>query len=343
MLANEPKDRFAFVVGASDNYLPGITAMLNSMEYHGHTADVLLIPWRLPEDFLNTLHKYSFAVRLFPNDIEHQVLATAIERFKVAYEQGPQYEAICLLDADMFLLESVDLFFEIAAAGFIVTGSNGMIIDFGTSYQEQYGVELDQPDWPYKKVHTTAPIFISPADLDWFDRLYNSRRIDSWDDFLYLNILGIKLEKHKRMLCMPPYAFTGIHHWHLKIETGLIRKGPNLVLAGTEEAVYMAHGKFWEENYRKDLLGVMDKYLERWNMGARCKQRVADAHKTAIEEFNRYLNWDPESEAESEADPEPESISWFLRRHSSSSSSTPSQSSNPTSEATTHIPQPDQP
>lgn len=341
MLVNEPKSEYAFVVGASDNYVPGVVAMLNSMECHGHTADVLMIPWNLPGEFLDSLNKYSFGIRLFPNEIEHQVLATAIERFRVAYEQGIAYKAICLLDADMFLLENVDLFFQVAAAGFIVTGSNGMIINFNKKYQEQYYLELDEPEWPYKKVHTTAPIFISPQDLDWFDQLYNSRRIDSWDDFLYLNILGIKLEKYKRMLCMPPYAFTGIHHWHLKVETGLVRKGPDLVLAGTEEAVYMAHGKFWEENYCKDLVQIMDQYVGRWDMGARCKQRISDAHKTVIEEFNRYLNWSPGPEPKPEPEPEPSEITWFLKRNSSSSSSTPSTSSSTPREETLFPPQPD--
>jgi len=314
MGAGVPGNKFAFVVGASDNYLQGLTAMFNSLEYHGSTADVLLIPWKLPEEFLNGLSRYSFQVRLFPNEIQHQVLATAIERFRVAYQAGAEYEAVCLLDADMFFLDNVDLFFEIAAKGFIVTGSNGMIINFNTGYQNQYSLDLGQPEWPYKKVHTTAPIFISPSDLDWFEALYSARRVDSWDDFLYLNILGIKLGKYKNMLCMPPYAFTGIHHWDLKVETGLVRKSSEIVLAGTEEAVYMAHGKFWDESYCKDLLNVMHQYLERWNMGDMCKQRVEDAHKIAIQEFQKYLNYQVGHE------PEPTPVAWFLKRHSSSSS-----------------------
>lgn len=332
MLATEPKDKHAFVVGASDNYVEGITALFNSMEYHGHTADVLLIPWNLPEEFINALDRYSFAVRLFPNEVEHQVLATAIERFRIAYEEGPKYESICLLDADMFLFENVNLFFEVAAKGFIVTGSNGMIINFNTGYQKQYNVDLGQAEWPYKKVHTTAPIFIGPEDLDWFDKLYNSRRIDSWDDFLYLNILGIQLQKHHKMLCLSPYTFTGIHHWQLKVETCVISKGPDLILAGTEEAVYMAHGKFWDENYCKDLLVVMDRYLARQDMGDRCHQRVRVAHKLLIDEFHKYLHWSPEPEPE----PELEVISWFVKRGSSSSSASPSTSSDQPTGATVH-------
>ena len=287
-------DKYAFVVGASDNYLQGIVAMFNSMQYHGMTADVILIPWNLPEEFLNSLGKYRFNVRIEPNEVENQVLATAIERFRVAVELGPEYKAICLLDADMYFHRPVDLFFDIAAKGFIVTGSNGMIIDFGTGYQEQYGVDLGSPSYPFAKVHTTAPIFISPADLDWFRALYEARRVDSWDDFLFLNVLGIKMDKPKKMLCLPPYTFTGIHHWQMKPETCLIRKAHGLVLTGTEEPVYISHGKFWDDGYCNDQLNIMYRYLEDWGMGERCKSLVDGSSKILVEEFHRYLDYTPD-------------------------------------------------
>jgi len=195
----------------------------------------------------------------------------------------------------MFFHSSVDLFFEIASKGYIVTASNGMIIDFNLGYQEHYGIDLGVETCPYAKVHTTAPIFLSPADLDWFKALYDSRRIDHWDDFLFLNVLGIKMDKPKKMLCLPTYAFTGIHHWQLKVETSIVRKSAGLVLTGTEELIYMSHGKFWDESYCKDLLTVMYKYLEDWDMGDKCKGRVEDAHKTLLEEFHKYLSYLPEA------------------------------------------------
>lgn len=290
---SEAVDKYAFIVAASDNYVQGVVAMFNSMQYHKMTADVILIPWNLPEEFLNGLGKYDFNIRIVPNDVEHQVLATAIERFRVAFELGPEYEAVCLLDADMYFHCSVNIFFDVASKGFIVTGSNGMIIDFGTGYQEHYGVDLGSPTYPFGKVHTTAPIFISPADLDWFRALYEARRVDHWDDFLYLNVLGIQMNKPEKMLCMPPYAFTGIHHWQMKPETAIIRKGRDLILTGTEEPVYISHGKFWDEGYVRDQLDIMYKYLDDWHMGDRCKLRVEDSSRVLVEEFQKYLDYMP--------------------------------------------------
>lgn len=286
-------DDYAFFVAASENYIPGIQALFNSMEFHDMPQDIILLSFGLPKAYIDSLVDYSFNIRVFesPNK-DNQVVGTAIERFRLAVEYGSEYKAICLLDADMFFHRDVRLFFEIAAAGFIVTTSNGMIINFNSEYQKRYQVDLGSDEYPYPQVHTTAPIFVGPADLDWFERLYTSRRIDSWDDFLYLNVLGIDMGKSERMLCLPAYAWTGIHHWQLKIETSIRRIGQDLILTGTEEPIYMSHGKFWDEGYNLDLIRTMDDYRGRWDMGERCASRVTDAYDTLLGEFEKYLNYE---------------------------------------------------
>ena len=254
--------RFGFIIAYTDNYLPGFTALKNSIGIYNSDCDLIVHHGNSVED-------------------------TAIKRFDIAVKEGPKYDAICLMDADMFLEEDCSLFFEIAAKGFIVTGSNGMIIDFNEEYQKRYDVKIK--DTLHFKVHTTAPIFLSPNDLDWFERLYNSRRIDHWDDFLYLNILGIEMEKTERMLCMPPYAFTGIHHWQVKPETSarLIR---DTLISGTEEQVYMVHGKWWDKPWVDDLSIVMSRYFENEDMGIMCKARTANSIKILKDRFEYYLD-----------------------------------------------------
>ena len=249
----------AFVVGYSSNYLPGFNALRNSIQKYAPTA-----------------YLYSFQ--------NESVQGTAIERFRIASEIAPDYDAICLLDADMFLTANVDLFFELASKGYIVTGSNGMIIDFNKEYQARYEVDLGCESYPYTKIHTTVPIFISKADTDWFDALYNSRRIDSFDDFLYLNILGIKMGKDKKMIQIPASQCTNIHHWMVKPETSIRVMGDKL-LNGSEEQIYMIHGKLWDEGYINDLWLVMSKYLDDWQMGSKCQERTKDAISILKQQF----------------------------------------------------------
>lgn len=278
-------NKFAFITAASENYLPALQAQVNSIRYwHGDRVDIILLAHNLPMEFLDGLPEE--VIKIYSTHPD-QVQGTAIERFRIAVEYGADYEAICLLDADVFLEANCDRWFEVAKAGFIVTGSNGMIINFGKEHQDKYGVDLGTFDVPYAEVHSTVPIFLSPADLDWFDLLYNSKRIDSFDDFLFLNILGIKLGKDKRMICLPPFSFTGLHHWQVKPETAIMFKG-GMLLSGTEEKVYTVHGKWFDETWRNDLWRVMGPYLKNQDMGEWCVQRTKDAIELGYKRFCFY-------------------------------------------------------
>lgn len=281
--------KYVYVTAASDNYIPGLTAQLNSLQAMGNKHNVALLSYRLPEDYLKSLEKYQFKVHVIHSGGDKQVQGTAIERFKIAYKHCCKADAVCMLDADIFFLANCDLFFDIAAKGFIVTGSNGMIINFNTAYQKQYEVDLGVDQFPYTKVHTTAPIWLGRDDLDWFKALYESRRIDHWDDFLYLNLLGIKMGKHKRMITLPPYQFTGIHHWMVKPETSVIKKAGH-ILAGTEEQVYTVHGKFWDKGWISDFKPTMERYFRDEQIGKKGQQRTWNALQILEDKFKEYLN-----------------------------------------------------
>lgn len=268
----------AYIVSASQNYLPGLRALLNSLEYHGNKYDVILFNHGITEEF-----NYSFKIIEVKTEGD-QVQQTAIKRFDTSYYKD--YDVVCLLDADMFFTANCDFFFDVASKGFIITGSNGMVIKFDKDYQNKYKVNWGK-DILYTKVHTTVPIFISKQDYDWFDALYNSQKIDSFDDFLYLNILGIDMGKDKKMITLPPYTFTGIHHWQLKPETS-IRMAGDIMLSGTEEQVYIVHGKWWDKAWTQDLLPTMTRYFKDNTMGDRCLQRTTDAIKTITMEFKKY-------------------------------------------------------
>jgi len=280
------KSRFAFVVAASPNYIPGLNAFFNSLKTYQPDTDVVLVSFRLPEKNLNKYAGLCKNLRVVNINSDDQVRGTAIERFRVAYEYGQDYEAICELDADMFLTADNSLFFEISSKGFVVTGSNGMIVNFGENYQKKYGIDLGKKNLPYPKVHTTVPVFISPRDLNWFKELYDARRVDSFDDLWMFNILGIKLGIDKRMLVMPPYTFTGIHHFGVKPVTGWIEK-EGLLLSGTEEKVYMVHGKWWDEDWRRDLTLQMERFYNEEGSHERLKEQTQKSIQIAYNRFRQ--------------------------------------------------------
>lgn len=283
----KPSSKFAWIIAGSANYIPALKAFFNSLKVHGHSDDVIIIAFRHPPEFIKWMKTLPFRVEIIEINEGDQIRLTAIERFKLAVDYGPFYKAVCLMDADMFLTANCNLFFEIASKGFIMTGSNGMVINFNAAYQKQYEIDLGKPEWVYTKIHTSSPIFLSPIDLDWFNTLYKARRVNYWDDFLYLNILGIKLGKDKRMLPMPPYMFTGIHHFGVKPGTGWFKKA-GTILTGTEEQCYMIHGKWWDKAWRKDLMKIMHGYFKDNHMGPKCVQMTENSIELAYSEFLKY-------------------------------------------------------
>jgi hypothetical protein len=186
----------------------------------------------------------------------------------------------------MFLTANCDLFFDIAAKGFIVTGSNGMLINFNEAYQKKYNLDFGQKEYIYPKVHTTVPIFINRDNTDWFKKWYDWPRVDSFDDFIFLNMMGIYLGKDKKMLCMPPYTFTGIHHFQLKDATAIMEK-EGIYLSGTEEQIYMVHGKWHWEGWLQDLWPTMEKYIGDTDIFWR-KNRTKKAIQLLEQTFKKY-------------------------------------------------------
>jgi len=246
-------NKYCFIVAYTDNYLPGFTALKNSIKKY---MDVELIAH----------HGTS-------------VKDTAIERFKIAYDICDKYDAICLMDADMFLTADCTLFFDIASKGFIVTGSNGMLHD--NLFKKDWDIDLNSP---YVKIHTTVPIFINHENIDWFIDLYNKKDIPGWNDFIFLNALGI--ERQNKMLCLPPYTFTGIHHWQMKPETSVMKRD-NTIISGTEEAVYMVHGKWWYDGWIDHCKITMESYFKDEQIGERGRARTYQAIAILKAEFDK--------------------------------------------------------
>lgn len=276
------------VVGASLNYLPAINALFNSIDHWNIDTDVVLLSHNLPEEYIKKAKEtFDFQINVIDVSGGDQVRMTAIERFKYAVEYGKQYDAICLLDADFFFCSNVDLYFQIASKGFIITSKNGMVVNFNLEHQSKYNVFLDSPEYPYLKVHATAPIWLGPQDLDWFDTLYNSNRIDSWDDLWFLNILGIKMGKDKRMITLEPFATTNLHHFCLKPTTRIMRKD-DLIIGGTEGGIDCLHGKFWDEGYYKDLATTMERFFKDEELGERQRWQMLESREIMLDEFIKY-------------------------------------------------------
>jgi hypothetical protein len=127
------------MIPATDNYLPGLNALLNSLDYYGNVIDVWVIDFGLPEeykqkalaaDFCYNLNFYSYTEIVKgdyclepnrPSGFYYCVFSpyTLYARLK------DKYDAVAFLGSDILVLNNIMPWFEIAAkTDFIVSAGN---------------------------------------------------------------------------------------------------------------------------------------------------------------------------------------------------------------------------
>lgn len=267
--------KFAFVVAATAAYREPVGVLINSIRaHHGDGVDIVL---------------------LTESDIprhEDQLLYNYIWRLKVAAERT-DYEAVCLVDADMFCVRSLFRYFEIAArAGQIIVSSDCTNVLYEQCYREMYPGILDE-DFYNTRTFTSVPIFFSPVrhgDLFKAAYEYGARR-GIVSDLVVLNMLACR-HKFKDLLVLPAHAWTGIHHTYLKPELRLRKILGELVSEAGDE-INMIHGRWFDAAWVEGLRNTMRDYFKNMLLlseeGAnRHMGLVDDTIQVCLTHYNRY-------------------------------------------------------
>lgn len=121
------RSKFCYIVGACSKYIPELCAMLNSLDSVGNRQDVHVIGLHLPEEFTSQFDKVDYTV-VYHNIPQEEIdesrgisEVTCRKRYWYAGEIGKDYDAVCILDADLIWVRDPKLYFEIAAkTGFIL-------------------------------------------------------------------------------------------------------------------------------------------------------------------------------------------------------------------------------
>lgn len=259
----------SIVVSASKNYFLGMKALLNSFEHYHDTTEyeVYVLSFDLSQEQLDFVESkpYTFVdfinAKAFPEPYSNNsAWATKIPRFKYAAEK---LNGVCMmLDADMFFTANMDMYFDIAAAGFIVGGSNGSNIYFGENYTEKWGEPIEEL---CVKTIGSVPTIL---DLDkyrhiWLEIYETKHNMKPFCDFELLNIMLMKHKYMNRILAIPSQQVTGLHHFQLRPDTRVVEKMGKLFTSDGLE-VLMCHGKYWQPNYELGLTRNMTKYAKRF-------------------------------------------------------------------------------
>lgn len=253
--------RFAYVVGATYGYIPELTALLNSLDYVGNTFDVIVIGIELTEELLSQFSKLSYKViHRYVTEAEWQADRGRSEtvcrkRYWYAAEYGKDYEAVCVLDADMVFTRNPYQYFEIAAkTGFIV----GVCKEQNKVYDDPHHYVDGQWVWGIPVgYYNDKDLCNSPLFLD--ARLWGEALKYSWDIFINrgfkapdmdaMNLSFLHYGGHDKIIKLPGNAWLGTNEQHLKpyIRAVTIR-GQIQTESGIE--IYSYHGHYYHEKWR---------------------------------------------------------------------------------------------
>lgn len=315
--------KYCFVVSACSKYIPELTALLNSLDFIGNQHDVLLIGYQLPEDFTSQFSKLSYTVKHYaipePEAREFggegEILCR--KRYWYAAEWGKEYDAVCVLDADMVFIRPVDQYFQIAE-------QCNMIVGAGLEQKRIYGNHehhkvmgrniLNEPTWNAKDI-CCAPLFFNAKAFEWLFK-------DCWSifaegfpetnfkapDMESYNILILAEKLSDQVLLISNYSFVGTNEKLLKPYTRVTIQSDGLLWTEGGEPIHIIHGQFYKGRWRKQQLlnrhGCANGYLgfadnsDRMAEGAmNCLhewfKKMLD-HKIQIEKRAYVTNGDPE-------------------------------------------------
>lgn len=304
--------RYAFIVSACKKYVPELAALLNSLEAIGNKHDVFVIGYELPPELTSGFGLLSYKVNFY--DIpeaearqfggESEILCR--KRFWYAAEWGKDYDAVCVLDADMWFVRPVDQFFEIAAM-------TGMLLGATLEQKRIYGeIEhhkvlgkqlLDKPTWNHKDI-CCAPMFFDTAK--WGDLMKRSWTIFSEGfpdtnfkapDMESYNLLILAAGLSDRVLLLCNYSFVATNEKLLKPYTRVTQQTDGKLWTESGEPIYIVHGQFYKARWRNNQIlnrrGCASGYLGNPSDPGIVAVKAVDLAKGSMnclhEWFKRYL------------------------------------------------------
>ncbi len=262
--------RFAYFFSMCQKYIPEGTALLNSLHRVGNQQDVHISGYNLPESFISQFSKLSFPVihhaisepdaREFGG--EGEILCR--RRYFDAANVGQSYEAMCVLDADMWLVRPVEQYFEIAAkTDFILGATLEQKRMYGEHEHESLAdgtPTLPGPVWNHKDI-CCAPIFVDMRKhcvifkRSWmiFREGYRA------PDMAAINAMILAHSYSDKVLPLSNTVWVNSNEKALKPYIRFIRhdKDPEpgfQLWTETGDPVYIVHGQYYKQSWRDQQL-----------------------------------------------------------------------------------------
>ena len=298
----------AFIVTACSKYIPEITALLSSLDYVGSKADVHLWFYNYPEDYLKQLSEADWSYKLHLHKIEEsearefggegEILCR--KRYWYASEIGKDYDAVCVLDADMVFVRDPYQFFEIAAkSGYILGVTKEQCKTYDHPHHTVNGEWIiPKGTWNDKDI-CNCPLFLDVKiwgdalkdSWEWFTRNYPNTNMKC-PDMDCLNIALLKHGAHDKIIKLPGLQWLGTNEQHLKPYIRVIGGPDGLLWTENGLEIFSYHGQYYKKIWRETQLANRHRCAEGY-LG--CSYNTDGMAKFALEtlhnHFKKMLDW----------------------------------------------------
>ena len=291
--------KYAWIVASNTRYLPGLNALLNSLDSVGNRIPVHILGYNLPDEYIQAVNNAGFSFPVLWDPIQQSEVdwlgeAEVLMRKRYATPLYAGYDTVCILDADMFVCQELTRYFKMA--------DSGCILGCGMEQKRRYDTENHQ--YPYgsgkyiipqdywcKRDLCCSPMFVSKM---WFPTLkktwdmvndhphggerYRAPEMDAVNSCLVAD------GAEDWIVPMNQPCWTGLHETLMKAHTRAVDIHGMLFTEDGQE-VNVVHGQFWNKTWRGwQVDGQMGMIKREFDDSPRYKQ-------ISLASFEHVCNW----------------------------------------------------
>lgn len=264
--------KFAFFVCSNGGYLPFLNVLLNSIAKQNCHIDTYLLYYDFPEKYIEDATS-KMPYPLIPLEIKREDFNIADynknnnnlfikqARFKYIREYGVKYDAICMLDADMFITTPnfMNLFDLVNGTRKLIACNERFKWMLDSRFSFNGKPIFEKPIKAYK-FHCSVPLVFDMKEwIEVFD-FYNELAFNAFEtdasgkitkpagDIYCWNISVYKNDRQNDVVLFPMETMTQVHHTYAHPWTELTKdNGTWITYAGDE--VFSIHGRIGNKSW----------------------------------------------------------------------------------------------
>jgi len=302
-------NKYAYILCACCKYLPELVANLNSLDAVGNTHDVHFWGYKIPSSVVEQCDKLCYKVIFHDVTLEEMEESQGVsevmcrKRYLRVWELSEEYDAVCVLDADLVWTADPTLYFKIAADTGLVLGPSKEQNKVYDHEHHMFNGEFIIPKGTYNPVDMcNCPLFVDP-------KIWGECLKKSWDIFITdfpnfrapdmdaMNICLLEAGSADKTVVLPGIAWLGTNEQMLKPYMRVVKDRDRFK---TENGipVFCYHGQYYHHEWKVCQLENRHRCAEGYlgcsekcdNMAKGVMQLLADnfykmlRHKIIIEE-----------------------------------------------------------